>query len=158
MYVFLTDEWMAAARELRAKYEERLPDVTIAVRINQVVTDVPFGEGTIHAYIDSSDGNLDLELGELDEADVTLTIDYDTARAMVVDQDPAIVMQAFMAGKIKVQGDMMQLMAMQTAVPANEASVELAAELQAITAPAETTGAETSATVDVDADTDADTD
>lgn len=158
MYVFLTDEWMAAARELRAQYEERLPDVTIAVRINQVVTDVPFGEGTIHAYIDSSDGNLDLELGELDEADVTLTIDYDTARAMVVDQDPAIVMQAFMAGKIKVQGDMMQLMAMQTAVPANEASVELAAELQAITAPAETTGAETSATVDVDADTDADTD
>ncbi len=137
MYVFLTDEWMAAARELRAKYEDRLPDVTIAVRINQVVTDVPFGEGTINAYIDSADGNLDLELGELDDPDVTLTTDYDTARAMVVDQDPAIIMQAFMAGKIKVQGDMMQLMAIQTAVPANEASIELAAELQAITAPAE---------------------
>ena len=137
MYVFLTDEWMAAARELRAKYEDRLPDVTIAVKINQVVTDVPFGEGTINAYIDSSDGNLDLELGELDDPDVTLTTDYDTARAMVVDQDPAIIMQAFMAGKIKVQGDMMQLMAIQTAVPSNEASVELAAELQAITAPAD---------------------
>ena len=137
MYVFLTDEWMAAARELRAKYEDRLPDVTVNVKINQVVTDVPFGEGTINAYVDSSDGNLDLELGALDDADVTLTTDYDTARAMVVDQDPAIIMQAFMAGKIKVQGDMMQLMAMQTAVPSNEASLELAAELQAITAPAE---------------------
>ena len=134
MYVFLTDEWMDAARELRAKYADRMPDVTIEVRINQVVTEVPFGEGTIRAYIDSSDGNLDLELGELEEPDVTLTTDYDTAKAMVVDQDPAVVMQSFMAGKITVQGDMMKLMAMQTAVPPNEASAELAAELKSITA------------------------
>jgi len=134
MYVFLTDEWMDAARELRAKYADRMPDVTIEVKINQVVTEVPFGEGTIRAYIDSSDGNLDLELGELEEPDVTLTTDYETAKAMVVDQDPAVVMQSFMAGKITVQGDMMKLMAMQTAVPVNEASIELAAELQSITA------------------------
>jgi putative sterol carrier protein len=133
MYVFLTDEWIAAARELREKYADRMPQVTIEVKINQVITDVPFGEGTVNAYIDSSDGNLDLELGELDEPDVTLTTDYDTAKSMIVDQDPAVVMQSFMAGKIKVQGDMMKLMAMQTAVPPNEASAELAAELQAIT-------------------------
>ncbi len=133
MYVFLTDEWIAAARELREKYADRMPQVTIEVKINQVITDVPFGEGTVNAYIDSSDGNLDLELGELDEPDVTLTTDYDTAKSMSVDQDPAVVMQSFMAGKIKVQGDMMKLMAMQTAVPPNEASAELAAELQAIT-------------------------
>jgi hypothetical protein len=43
-------------------------------------------------------------------------------------------MQSFMAGKIKVQGDMMKLMAMQTSMPANEFSQELAAEIQAITA------------------------
>ena len=113
MHVFLTDDWMAAARELREKYADRMPDVTIDVKINQVITDVPFGEGTISAYIDSSDGNLDLELGELDEADVTLTTDYETAKSMIVDQDPAVVMQSFMAGKIKVQGDMTKLMAMQ---------------------------------------------
>lgn len=134
MYTFLTDEWMEAARALREQYADRLPDVTIEVRINQIVTDVPFGEGTIRAYVDSTDGNLALELGELDEPDVTLTTDYETAKAMVVDQDPAIVMQSFMAGKIVVQGDMMKLMAMQTAVPVNEASAELAAEIQAITA------------------------
>ncbi len=134
MYTFLTDEWIEAARELRARYADRLPDVVIEVRINQVVTDVPFGDGTIRAYIDSTDGNLDLELGELGEPDVTLTTDYDTAKAMVVDQDPAVIMQSFMAGKITVQGDMMKLMAMQTAVPVNEASVEFATELQAITA------------------------
>jgi hypothetical protein len=134
MYGFLTDEWIDAAREVRARYADRLPAVTIEVRINQIVTDVPFGDGTIRAYIDSTDGNLDLELGELDEPDVTLTTDYHTAKAMVVDQDPTVVMQSFMAGKITVQGDMMKLMAMQTAVPLNEASAEFAADLQAITA------------------------
>ena len=133
MYVFLTDEWMDAARELRAKYADRMPDVTIEVRINQVVTEVPFGEGTIRAYIDSSDGNLDLELGELEEPDVTLTTDYDTAKAMVVDQDPAVVMQSFMAGKITVQGDMMKLMAMQTALPSTEATETISEEIAAIT-------------------------
>ena len=133
MFVFLTDEWMEAARALREQYADRLPDVTIEVRINQVITDVPFGDGTVHAYIDSSDGSLELELGELDEPDVTLTTDYETAKAMVVDQDPAVLMQSFMAGKIVVQGDMMSLMAMQATVPVNEASIELAAEIQAIT-------------------------
>lgn len=132
MYTFLTDEWMEAARALRERYADRLPDVTIEVRINQVVTDVPFGEGTVRAYVDSSDGSLDLELGELDDPDVVLTADYATVKAMVVDQDPAIVMQAFLAGKITVQGDMMKLMAMQ-AVPPTEASMELAEELRAIT-------------------------
>jgi putative sterol carrier protein len=133
MYTFLTDEWMAAARALREQYADRLPDITVEVKINQVITDVPFGDGTVHAYIDSSDGSLELELGELDEPDVTLTTDYDTAKAMVVDQDPAVLMQSFMAGKITVQGDMMSLMAMQATVPVNEASMELAAEIQAIT-------------------------
>ncbi len=133
MYTFLTDEWMEAARALREQYADRLPEVTIEVRINQIVTDVPFGVGTVHAYIDSSDGSLELELGELDEVDVTLTTDYETAKAMVVDQDPAVLMQSFMAGKIVVQGDMMKLMAMQATVPVNEASMELAADIQAIT-------------------------
>lgn len=133
MYAFLTDDWMAAARALRERYADRMPDVTVEVKINQIITDVPFGDGTVHAFIDSSGGSLDLELGQLDDPDVTLTTDYETAKAMVVDQDPTVVMQSFMAGKITVQGDMMKLMAMQMAVPANEASAELAAELQQIT-------------------------
>jgi len=133
MYRFLTDEWIEAAHALREQYADQLPEVTVDVKINQVVTEVPFGDGVLHAYIDSSDGNLELELGELEEPDVTLTTDYDTAKAMVVDRDPAVLMQSFMAGKITIQGDMMKLMAMQASVPVNEASIELAAEIQAIT-------------------------
>jgi putative sterol carrier protein len=75
-----------------------------------------------------------LELGELDEPDATVTTDYPTAKALFVDQDQAIAMQAFMAGKIKVQGDMMKMMAMQTAIPSNEFTDKIADEIKSITA------------------------
>lgn len=132
MYEFLSDEWITAAREIRGRYHGLLPEVPIAVRINQVITDVPFGEGTINTYVDTSSGSVELDVGELDEPDAVLVLDYETARAMIVDRDPAIVMQSFMAGRMKVQGDMMKLMAMQ-AVPENEHSEALAAEIEAIT-------------------------
>jgi len=124
---------MAAAHEIRERYHDQLPEITVSVRINQVITEVPFGEGTITAYIDTSQGEFRLELGELDEPDAVLMTDYATAKAMMVDQDPTIAMQSFMAGKIKVQGDMMKLMAMQTAMPSNEFSQKVATEILAIT-------------------------
>ena len=49
--------------------------------------------------------------------DLTVTLDYETAKAIIVDQNPQAGMQAFMAGKIKVQGDMTKLMAMQSGAP-----------------------------------------
>lgn len=135
MYDFLSDEWMAAVREIREKYEGDLPDVTVEVRINQVITDVPFGSGVINAYIDTSSGSLDLELGELAEPDAVLMVDYATAKAMVVERDPAIVMQSFMEGRIKVQGDMMKIMAMQATVASHhtETAERVADEIRAIT-------------------------
>lgn len=135
MYDFLSDEWMAAAREIRERYQGELPEVTIEVRINQVITDVPFGEGVINAYIDTSSGSLDLELGELAEPDAVLMVDYATAKAMVVERDLGIVMQSFMEGRIKVQGDMMKIMAMQATAAAHDTEVaeRLADELRAIT-------------------------
>jgi putative sterol carrier protein len=133
MYVFLSEEWMEAAREIRERYATELPEVTITVRINQVITDVPFGEGTIHAYVDTSEGGVALELGELEEPDAVLMTDYHTARAMIVDRDPTVLMQRFMEGRIRVQGDMMKLMAMQAAMPVTDISEQVAAEIQAIT-------------------------
>jgi hypothetical protein len=131
---FLSDEWMAAARDIRNKYEDRATEVTQVIRINQVITDVPFGAGTVHSYLDTSSGRMVMELGELDEPDATITTDYATAKALFVDQDPAAGMQAFMAGKVKVQGDMMKLLAMQTALPNDDTAEQVAAEIKAITA------------------------
>ena len=132
-YPFLSEEWMNEARSIRNKYADQVPDVAASIRINQVTTDVPFGDGTVHSYIDTSSGTLMMELGDLDDPDATITIDYDTAKAMFVDQDQAVAMQAFMSGKIVVQGDMMKMMALQTAMPTTEVSQKIAEEVKTIT-------------------------
>lgn len=130
---FLSDEWIAAARDIRHRYADRVPPIEARVRINVVTTKVPFGEGTIHGHIDTSEGSLQMELGLLESADLTVTTDYDTARQLFVDQDPAASMQAFLSGRIKVEGDITQLMLMQTSMPTTEATLEVAAEIRSIT-------------------------
>jgi hypothetical protein len=130
---FLSPEWMAAAKQIRAKYEGQIPAITLSVRINQVVTGAPFGDGTIVSYFDTSSGDVAMDLGEIEAPDATITTDYETAKALFVDGDQAVAMQAFMAGKIKVQGDMMKIMAMQTAMPQDEVSQQIADEIKAIT-------------------------
>lgn len=135
MYDFLSDEWMTAAREIRERHRSDLPEPTVEVRINQVITEVPFGDGVIRAYVDTSSGSLDLELGELDDPDAVLMIDYLTAKAMIVERDPAVVMQSFLEGRIKVQGDLMKIMAMQATAAAQdiEAAERVADAIRAIT-------------------------
>ena len=130
---FLSEEWMAEAKAIREKYADQVPAVTAVIRINQVVTDVPFGDGEVRSFIDTSDGAMSMEIGELPDADATITTDYDTAKALFVDQDQAATMQAFMSGKIKVQGDMMKMMAMQTGMPQNDVTRAVAQEIKDIT-------------------------
>lgn len=132
-YPFLSEEWMDAARSIREQHADDVPDVEADLRINVAVTEVPFDDEIVNAYLDTTSGAVVMELGELDEPDVTVTTDYPTAQALFVDQDPAIVMQAFMNGKVKVQGDMMKLMAMQTSLPTNESSEQIAQEIKDIT-------------------------
>ena len=114
-YPFLSDEWLAAARRIREELKGEVPAGESTVKLNQVITDVPFGEGTINAHLDTSGGELDLETGHLDDADVSITLDYETAKAVFVDPQSAV--QHFMAGKIKVQGDMTKLVAVMQAPP-----------------------------------------
>ncbi|MEP7203662.1 MAG: SCP2 sterol-binding domain-containing protein [Ilumatobacteraceae bacterium] len=132
-YAFLSAEWMEAAKAIREKYADQASAITISVRMNQVITDMPFGEGDVKLYLDTSSGSLVMEPGELETPDLTLTTDYDTAKKVFVDQDQAAGMQAFMAGKIKVQGDMMKMMAMQTGMPQDETAKTIADEIKAIT-------------------------
>ena len=71
-----------------------------------------------------------MDLGELEAADLTVTTDYATAYKLFVEQDQAAGMQAFMAGKVKVQGDMMKMMAMQTSMPQDEIAKTIAKEIK----------------------------
>ncbi len=128
---FLSEEWLAAAKEIR---ESSGTSATTPhkVRMNQIITEVPFGEGTINAHMDTSSGELQMDTGHIDDAELTVTLDYETAKAIFVDGNPQAGMQAFMAGKIKVQGDMTKLMAMQSAPP-DAAAQEVAKKIQEIT-------------------------
>ena len=108
-YQFLSDEWIAQARKIREEFKGQLPPGENAVKLNQVITDVPFGDGTLHAHLDTSRGELDLETGHLEDAEVSITLDYETAKAVFIDPQSAI--QHFMAGKIVVRGDMTKLLA-----------------------------------------------
>jgi hypothetical protein len=125
---------MAEAKAIRERHASESSPVTQTFRINQVVTGVPFGDGTVESYLDTSSGQVVMELGRLEDADATVTTDYETARILFVDQDPAAGMQAFMSGKITVQGDMMKIMALQTAMPRDQAAQQIAEEIKAITA------------------------
>jgi putative sterol carrier protein len=83
--------------------------------------------------MDTSTGEVVMDLGHLEKVDATLTTDYATARTIFVEQDPQKAMEAFLTGKVKVEGDMLKLMAMQTAMPQTEMSLVVAAEIRAIT-------------------------
>jgi hypothetical protein len=136
-YLFLSDEWLAEARRIRAEYKDRTPEIPVTVRMNQIIQDVPFGEGTIKAHVDTSSGQLDIETGHLESPDLTITIGYDVAKALLVDGDAQAAMQAFLSGRIKVDGDITKMIALQNAGiggGANPAAAELAGRLQAITA------------------------
>jgi putative sterol carrier protein len=134
-HAFLSEDWMTAARSIREKYADQVPEVIASIKINLSIIEVPFGDGQVDAYFDTSTGALQLELGALDEPDATVSTDYATAQALFVEQDQTVAIQAFMSGKIKVQGDMMKMMAMQTAIPANDFSEKIAQEILHITEP-----------------------
>jgi putative sterol carrier protein len=134
-YAFLSDEWLDAAKKIREEYAGQTAPPAHAVRMNQIVTDVPFGDGTIEAHLDTSGGEMVMEVGHLENPDLTVTLDYVTAKAILVDGNPQAGMQAFMAGKIKVQGDMTKMMALQSGAP-DPVQAEIAAKIKDITADA----------------------
>lgn len=134
MAKFLSEEWLGQAATIHAEYEGQGGAPPVIMRMNLVITEVPsdISGGPIDAHIDTGEGDLNMDLGHLDTPDLTVTLDYETAKAILAESNPQAAMQAFMAGKIKVQGDMTKLMAMQTVNPEPTAK-EMADRINAIT-------------------------
>ena len=130
-YPFLSDEWIAEVRKIGDEFQGAAT-TPHSVKMNQVITEVPFGDGTINAHMDTSSGEMQLDMGHLDNPDLTVTLDYATAKAIFVEGNPQAGMQAFMAGKVKVEGDMTKLMAMQ-ATPPDARAVEFSQKVRDIT-------------------------
>ena len=133
---FLSPEWIASVKGIREKYAAEASKVTTSIRMNQVITEVPDDVaegGEVKLFLDTSSGDIQMDHGELETPDLTLTTDYATAKKIFVDQDQAAGMQAFMGGKIKIQGDMMKMMAMQTSMPQDDTAKKIADEIKALT-------------------------
>jgi hypothetical protein len=108
---FLSDEWFTEVEKLVEKHGADAPPQA-NVMVNLVITETPFGDER-QMHMGARDGKGEWGVGHTADADVTLTTDYATAKQVFASGDPNAGMQAFMQGKVRVQGDMAKLMASQ---------------------------------------------
>ena len=127
---FLSDPWFDEVRRLHDAVGGAAPEGA-EVRMNLMIQSTPF-DGDLPMHLAVAGGRADWGKGHLDDAEVTLTLAYDTAKAIFVDGNPQAAIEAFMAGRIVVQGDITKLMMMQSTGPGSAAS-ELTKALQEIT-------------------------
>lgn len=108
---FLSNAWFEQVLALRAEAEATLGDTGVppeiqAVRLN---ISVPHPEGEKRFAL--AGGNP--QLGHVADADTRVTVDYEVARKLFLEGDVSAGMQAFMAGQIRVEGDMSRLLLLQ---------------------------------------------
>jgi putative sterol carrier protein len=130
-FQFLSDQWLDAVFALQAEYRDRVPAPLVKMKLNQEITAAPFSEEPVKLHVDTTSGKAILGRGHLEGADTTVSLDYATAKALMVNQDQQAVMQAFMQGKIKVQGDMSKIMV--PPPPKNDAQKELDQKIKDLT-------------------------
>ncbi len=136
---FLSPEWISEARAIRDEFEGRSSTDVEPVKVNVVVTEPPFDGGDIEGHVDTTAGAVTIDMGHIDDPEVTVTTDYDTAYTLFVDRDPAKVMESFMLGKILITGDVAKVMAFAGSEPPSDPdeialAKEIASRLAAITA------------------------
>lgn len=111
---FLSEEWAQATTQALNEHEgfkNAIANITLGIQF--VVTEAGEG-GDVHYYLQASGGTAVLALGELEDADATVTNDYETATA--VSKGELNTQTAFMTGKLKVSGNLAKLMMHQSAI------------------------------------------
>ena len=123
---FLSDDWATTMTEaLNSSDEFKQAASGQQVKLQQVVTDTPDG-GESKYYFQIDDGKAQIGLGEMSDAEATITQNYETAVAIVKQELNA--QNAFMQGKLKISGNMMKLMQLQgvfNAMPKAAAGIEV---------------------------------
>jgi len=115
MAKFLSQEWAdEVIGALNGSDDVRGATKGVQLCVQQVVTGAPGGEVSYWTKFD--DGKVSGEIGSADDADVTITQDYDTAVAM--NSGELNAQAAFMQGKLKVTGNMGKLLQNQGAMQA----------------------------------------
>ncbi len=111
-YQFLSDEWFTAVEEAAKNFSGPAPKQN-DIMINVTVNATPWGDGR-QLYLGVQEEKPVWGQGETDTADASITLDYDTAKEILIDGNVGAAMGAFMAGRIVVQGDMSKLMSLQS--------------------------------------------
>ncbi len=135
MAQFLSEEWLEQAKAIREEYRGKAGDPPHAMKMNLNVKECPDGVGDgdlVEAHIDSTGEEVDMDLGHLDSPELTVSLPYEVARAILVEGNPQAGMQAFMSGHITVTGDMTKLMAMQSGT-IDPVQLEIAGRIKDIT-------------------------
>ncbi|MBA2311455.1 MAG: SCP2 sterol-binding domain-containing protein [Actinobacteria bacterium] len=118
---FLTEQWAQEVnRVLNSSADFKSAAGTKELRLEQVVTDAPQGPMTF--YFKLGEGRGEVGLGELANADATITQGYDIAAA--ISRGETSPQQAFMKGEIKVTGNMMKLLQLQAVLGALSSAVK----------------------------------
>jgi alkyl sulfatase BDS1-like metallo-beta-lactamase superfamily hydrolase len=106
MAKYLTQEWLDEGRTMGETQPER-PGAT--ARMQYIVTGAP--EGDVHYYWILENGKLlESKLGDLPDADFSMSMTYDDA--VKVQRQELDANAAFMQGRIKVNGNMAKLMSL----------------------------------------------
>ena len=115
-YDFLSPEWFAAVQSI-ADQAPPPPEAMAGVPINMVVTGSPTGDLEAHLM----DGVI--QTGWAADAPTKITVSFKVAKQLFIEGDNEAAMQAFMSGRIKMEGDVSKMMAMTSASadPAYEA-------------------------------------
>ncbi len=113
---FLSDEWaQEMTNALNASDDFQSAASGQSVKLQQVITDTPDG-GEQKYFFTLEGGKVQIGLGEITDAEATLTQTYETAVAITKQElNPQ---NAFMQGKLKISGNMMKLMQLQGVVNA----------------------------------------
>lgn len=118
---FLTEEWADAVESaVNASEGFRNAVANAALKLQFNISDAPSGD--VQYYLAAADGSAEVAVGELADADVTIGQNYETA--INIAKGDLNVQTAFMAGKLKVEGNLAKLMMHQNAIMAWQAATK----------------------------------
>ena len=126
--VFLSDGWFTQADKIQNDVNAPVPAAIKDLKINMQVTGGPSGDVAFRMEAGK------MVKGHAADAPTKLVIPFDTARAMLIDQNQQAVMSAFMSGQIRVEGDMAKLMQMQMAGPPSPEAQKVSQLIKEMTA------------------------
>jgi len=113
--LFLSDQWIESTKSIAEDYKDQIPESPIDTKINININEVSHRDNQqLQGHIDTTQKTPVIEVGHIEDTELTISIGYETAKSIFFRPDPQELMQAFLGGKILIEGDASKLLAMQT--------------------------------------------